>query len=79
MNEDRRTHRRRPVPADLGTGVPVRHLSAADGPFGLEAGLVQTPNWWPFAYTTPDNLKRLKRQRAIIKVKQWVGWPEAPF
>jgi len=40
---------------------------------------VKTPNWWPFAYTTPDNLKRLKRQRAIIKVKQWVGWPEAPF
>ncbi len=79
MNEDRRTHRRGRVPVGLDTGVPVRHLSAADGSPGLETGLVQTPNWWPFAYTTPDNLKRLKRQRAIIKVKQWVRWPEAPF
>lgn len=37
------------------------------------------PDWWPFTYTTSDNLKRLRRQRAMIKVKQWARWPEALF
>ena len=76
-HENRRTHRRGHKPVDLGGDVPPGHEHRADGSSGLEAGLVHTPAWWPFSYTTKENLKRIKRQRAVIKVKQWVKWPEA--
>ena len=78
MNEDRRKNRRGRQPADLGGDVPPGHLHPADGSPGVEA-LVRAPDWWPFTYTTKDNLKRLRRQRAMIKVKQWARWPEALF
>ncbi len=79
MNENRRTHRRGRKPAVLDTGVPVRHSDPADGSLGLETGLVQMPNWWPFTYTTPDNLKSLKRKQKVLTIKRWLSFPSAPF
>jgi hypothetical protein len=78
-HEDRRKNRRGRQPADLDLRVPPGGNGDLHGPPGVETGLVSTPAWWPFTYTTKDNLKRLKRQRAVIKVKQWVSWPEALF
>ena len=77
QREDGGAHRRGRKPADLGRDVPPGHIHLADGSPGLASGLVKTPNWWPFSYTTADNLKRLKRRRAVLKVQQWVRWPEA--
>ena len=78
QREDGGAHRRGRKSADLDLGVPPGGHSPDVGHPGLET-LVKTPNWWPFSYTTADNLKRLKRRRAVLKVQQWVRWPEALF
>lgn len=77
-HEDRRKSRRGSQPADLGSGLPSGHHDPAVGSTGLEA-LVTTPKWWPFTYTTKDNLKRLKRQHAALTIKRWLRMPPAPF
>ena len=77
--ENGRTNRRGRQPADLGHGLPSGHLDSADGLTGLAPGLVSTPKWWPFKYTTKDNLKRLKREHAALTIKRWLRLPEAPF
>lgn len=78
QREDGGAHRRGRKPADLDRDVSPGHVDPTDGSPGLET-LVKAPDWWPFSYTTADNLKRLKRRRAVLKVQQWVRWPEALF
>ena len=79
--ETRRTSRSRRKPAGVDLGVPDGHNGPAAGHDGLEAlvGLVEAPKWWPFQYTTPENAKRLKRDRAVRKVRRWLGFEPAPF
>ena len=79
MNEDRRKNRRGRKPADVDSGVCLLHRGPADGYACVAPGLVRTPDWWPFTLTTPDNLKRLKRERAAETIKRWLQLPAAPF
>lgn len=81
MNEARRTSRSRRKPAGVDPGVSDGHNGPAAGHDGLEAlvGLVEAPKWWPFQYTTPENAKQLRRDRANRTISRFLQLPPAPF
>jgi len=79
VNEDRRKNRRGRKPADVDSGVCRLHRGPADGYSCVASGLVKAPDWWPFTWTTRENLRRLKRERAVSTVRRWLQLPQAPF